>query len=87
MMTRAELIDKKNQYELKKKELSEKSYEAEIEAQLKLERERLTQKYEAERKADEVKVDHYLELLSELIADATRNEVMQFVEDTENTQT
>jgi glutaredoxin 2 len=86
-MMKQELIAKKALYEAKKVELSIDSHETEIsekveafraqkeqeildfEANLKLE-------FAAQKEADEKKIDNYLELLDELIEEATKQEAL-----------
>lgn len=69
-MNKTELLDKRTKYETLKAEIIEKDYTALIESEVEEYKAKVVAKYEAERTADLVKVNHYIELLEELIAEA-----------------
>lgn len=69
-MGKQALVAKKALYEAKKVELSLESYEAQIEAEVAAARKEIEAKYADIKAKDEVKINCYLELLDELIAEA-----------------
>jgi hypothetical protein len=83
-MNKQQLIEKKASYEIKRHELLSVSYEAEIEAELAKERARLEEKYEAQRKTDIERVDHYIDLLDELVMEAAKEEALKLAQEVES---
>lgn len=82
-MDKQALVAKKALYEAKKVELSLETYEAQIEAEVAAARKEIEAKYAEIKQKDEVKIDCYLELLTELIADADKTEASaEVAEDT-----
>lgn len=79
-MKREVLIAKKALYEAKKAEIATETYEAEISAELEAYKAQLVKKYEDIRKADEAKVNNYLELLDELLSEVDDVETTQTIE-------
>lgn len=86
-MTKQELIAKKAYYEAKKVELSIETHDVEIKEKVdefRAQKEQEILEFEAKTKAefaaqkesDEKKVDNYLELLDELIVEATKQELV-----------
>jgi molybdopterin/thiamine biosynthesis adenylyltransferase len=87
-MSKQELIAKKALYEAKKVELSLETHEEEIKEivdKFRIQKEQEIIDFENEQRqlfanqkaADETKVNNYLELLDELIADATKKELLE----------
>ena len=74
-MTRAQLVERKLKYEKIKSALENQDFSVEIEAELQKYRDEITKKYEESRANDIKRADHYLELLDDLIEDATREEI------------
>ena len=84
-MERVKLIAKKEYYEKVKSQISSTDcYSEELEKRLADYRLQLEREYEAERQKDIEKVDHYLELLTDLIDEATREEAEAFAKQKEN---
>ena len=69
-MRKQTLIAKKALYEAKKVELSLETYQTQIEAEVAAARKEIEAKYDALRQSDALKINCYLELLDELIAEA-----------------
>lgn len=80
-MTKEQLKAKVDLYTAEKAEIEKKDYSAEIEAELTVYKAELVAKHEAERKADLAKIDDYLTLLDELVAEAEEEEATAAVAD------
>lgn len=86
-MNKQQLLEKKSSYELLKAELQAKTYEEEIEAEVARERAKIEAKYEAQKQQDVSKVDHYIELLGELVIEAAKEDALKLAEEAEASQT
>lgn len=73
MLNVQELVNKKVSYEQKKVEISSYDYEEEKAIELAKYSAELDKKYNDKKNEDLTKVDHYIELLNELIEDAKTN--------------
>lgn len=85
-MDKQHLLEKKTSYEMLRVELLSKTYEDEIEAEVAKERARIEAKYDEQKQRDVAKVDHYIELLGELVIEATKEEALKLAEEVESSQ-
>lgn len=75
-MTRSYLLERKSYYEKLRLSLESHDFSEEIELELAEARKKIEEKYEQERAEDLKKVDHYLELLNDLVEEATKEDVI-----------
>lgn len=73
-MTKEKLTEKLLDYEGKKETLSVETFAEEIDADVAEYKKTVVARYEAQKSADMEKLDHYISLLKELIAEAEEEE-------------